>query len=63
LFIDFINLWGDTRRIRRYFHFLYEGDKRTYGDARRGSPNDNIKSNIGFHRPFYFLRQLLPALS
>jgi len=36
---------GGTKRIKRYFHILYGGGRRTYGGAGRNSPQ--IK-----HKPF-----------
>jgi len=31
---------GDTRKIKKYFHVLYEGGRRTYGGAGRNSLDD-----------------------
>ena len=38
-------LWGDTRRIKMYFHVVYGGGRRRYGGARRNSLLNNEKNH------------------
>jgi len=67
-----VTLWGDTRRIKMYFHVVYGGARRRYEGAGRNShktltgPNETMNMNGPLsHSPRRFeikvLRQFLPA--
>jgi len=56
-------LWEWQKKIKRYFHVLYEGDKRTYGGAGRNSEKDEVSYKLMIQLGFssMFLRPFIPA--